>query len=170
MPTLQTFHGRIVDLRRHTNVHRYGHRPLGPTDRYELWIKSAQGAERKFTVNTRVMPARRGHEVSLIITAHKVPQILALANWTTIDGVNYARTEASPLVRGYDFLVLPAGFLAAAATWGGLGLTLLVPGALVYLLIAAIGRVLIRTRRARQVDRAIDAEAWRTRDPIGKLT
>ncbi len=83
---------------------------------------------------------------------------------------SYARTEASPLVRGYDFLVLPAGFLAAAATWGGLGLTLLVPGALVYLLIAAIGRVLIRTRRARQVDRAIDAEAWRTRDPIGKLT
>lgn len=91
MPTLQVVHGRIVDLRRYTNVHLYyGRRPFGPTDRYELWIKPHGGVERKFTVNTRTMPARRGHEVSLIVTAHKVPQVLGLANWTTIDGVNYA--------------------------------------------------------------------------------
>ncbi|MEF8726930.1 MAG: hypothetical protein V5B34_01720 [Accumulibacter sp.] len=40
------------------------------------------------------MPARRGHEVSLIVTGHRVPQVLVRANWTTIDGVNYARTDA----------------------------------------------------------------------------
>ena len=94
MTTLQAVHGRIVELRRHTNVHLYGRRPLGPTDRYELWIKLPDEGERKFTVNTRHMPARRGHEVSLIITRHKVPRVLALANWSTIDGVNYARTDA----------------------------------------------------------------------------
>ena len=59
MPSLQAIHGRVVDLRDHTNVHLYGRRPLGPTDRYELWIKPPDGAERKFTVNTRHMPARR---------------------------------------------------------------------------------------------------------------
>ena len=39
------------------------------------------------------MPARCGHEISLIVTTHKTPRLLALANWSTIDGVNYARTE-----------------------------------------------------------------------------
>ena len=97
MTSLQAVHGRIVDLRRHTNVHLYGRRPLGPTDRYELWIKPRDGVERKFTVNTRTVPARLGHDVSLIVTSHKVPQVLGLANWSTVDGVNYARTDAPGL-------------------------------------------------------------------------
>ena len=118
MPTLQTIHGRVVDLRRHTNVHLYRRRPLGPTDRYELWIKPSDGEERKFTVNTRTMPARRGHEVSLIVTTHKVPQVLGLANWSTIDGINYARTEAPSLIRTWDFLVLSCAFLAMAVRLG----------------------------------------------------
>ncbi len=169
MPTLQTFHGRIVDLRRHTNVHRYGYRPLGPTDRYELWIKSAQGAERKFTVNTRVMPARRGHEVSLIITAHPVPQVLGLANWSTIDGVNYARTEAPPLVRAWDFVVLSAAFLSMAIFYGDVGMVLFVPAAVACLLMVGGARAVARTRRIWQVDQAIDVEAWRRSQSARRL-
>lgn len=162
MPTLQVVHGRIVDLRRYTNVHLYyGRRPFGPTDRYELWIQRPDGVERKFTVNTRTMPARRGHEVSLIVTAHQVPQVQGLANWSTIDGVNYARTDAPPLVRAWDFVVLSATFLAAASIYGGIGMVLFVPAAVAYLLAAGLGRALVRTRRAAQVDRAIDAEARR---------
>ncbi|MBX3678944.1 MAG: hypothetical protein KF710_02075 [Rhodocyclaceae bacterium] len=134
MPTLQVVHGRIVDLRRYTNVHLYyGRRPFGPTDRYELWIKPHDGAERKFTINTRTMPARRGHEVSLIATAHPVPQVLGLANWTTIDGVNYARTDALPLLRVGDFVVLSAAFLATAILYGARGMVLFVPAAVAYL-------------------------------------
>lgn len=162
MPTLQVVHGRIVDLRRYTNVHLYyGRRPFGPTDRYELWIKPHDGAERKFTINTRTMPARRGHEVSLIATAHPVPQVLGLANWTTIDGVNYARTDALPLLRVGDFVVLSAAFLATAILYGASGMVLFVPAAVAYLLAAGLERALVRTRRAAQVDRAIDAEARR---------
>jgi hypothetical protein len=162
MPTLQTFHGRIVDLRRYTNVHLYiGRRPLGPTDRYELWIKLQGGVEHKFIVNTRTMPARRGHEVSLVVTAHKVPQVVGLANWSTIDGVNYARTDAPPLVRAWDFVVLPAAFLSMAIFYGDVGMVLFVPAAVAYLLAAGIGRAMARTWRAAQVDRAIDAEARR---------
>ena len=162
MSRLQCFHGRIVELRRHTNVHLYGRRPLGPTDRYELWIKPSDGVERKFTINTRTMPARCGHEVSLIVTLHKVPQVLAVANWSTIDGVNYARTDAPSLIRACDFVVLPCAFLGMAMHWRDIGMVLFVPAAVAYLLSVAIVRGVRRTRRAWSVDRAIDVEAWRT--------
>ena len=162
MPTLQTIRGRIVDLRRHTNVHLlYGHRPLGPSDRYEVWIKPHECKERKFTVNTRSMPARRGHDVSLIVTAHAVPRVLGLVNCSTIDGVNYARTDAPPLLRVWEFVTLPVTFLGAAILWGSIGMVLFVPTAVVYLLVAGIGRAILRGRLARQVDLVIDAEARR---------
>lgn len=162
MPTLQVVHGRIIDLRRYTNVHLYyGRRPFGPTDRYELWIQLHDGVERKVTINTRTMLARRGHEVSLIVTANKAPQVLGLANWSSIDSVNYARTDAPPLVRARDFVVLSTAFLAAAIIYGGIGMVLFVPAA-AYLLAAGLGWAFGRTRRAAQVDRAIDAEAQRT--------
>jgi hypothetical protein len=93
MPDLQTFHGHVVDLRRHVNVHWRHLHPIAPTDRYELWLRAPDGTEHTFTVHTREMPARRGHEVSLITTAHRRRRVLALANWTTIDGVNHARSE-----------------------------------------------------------------------------
>ena len=162
MTTLQAVHGRIVELRRHTNVHLYGRRPLGPTDRYELWIKPPEGAERKFTVSTRLMPARCGHEVSLIIAAHKVPRVLALANWSTIDGVNYARTDASSLIRAWDFIVLPCAFLTMGAEFGDIGMVAFVPAAVTYLVAMVAGRAAHRASLACRVDRAIDLEAWRT--------
>ena len=167
MTTLEAVHGRIVDLRCHTNVHRYGHRPLGPMDRYELWIKPPQGNERKLTVNTRTMPARCGHEVSLIVTTHKVPQVLGLVNWSTIDGVNYVRTDAPSLVRALDFLMLALAFLAMAVSWGDVGMVLFVPAAVAYLLAVGIVRAVARTRLAGQVDRAIDFfHRARNADPI----
>lgn len=166
MPTLQVVRGRIVDLRRYTNVHLYyGRRPFGPTDRYELWIQQPDGVECKFTVNTRTMPARRGHEVSLIATAHPAPQVLGLANWTAIDGINYVRTDALPLLRVGDFVVLSAAFLATAILYGANGMVLFVPAAVAYLLAAGLARALVRTRRAAQVDQAIGAEAQRMSRP-----
>lgn len=162
MARLQVIHGRLIDLRRYTNVHlTHGRRPLGPTERYELWIKPSEGAEQTFTVNTRNLPARCGHEISLIVTAQKVPQVLGLANWSILDGVNYARSEAPSLIRVWDFTLLAVAFLIMAAIWGDVGMVLFVPGALAYLLIASIGRSVARTRRAAQVDSAIDAEAYR---------
>lgn len=92
--------------------------PIAPTDRYELRLRAPDGTERKFTVNTCHMPARRGHEVSLIVTAHQVPKVLALANWSTIDGVNYARTDAPALIRTWDFSLLPSALLAMGVRFG----------------------------------------------------
>ena len=48
-----------------------------------------------------------------------------------------------------------------ATIWGDLGMVLFVPGAVAYGLIASAGRAVIRSRRGRQVDRGINAEAAR---------
>jgi hypothetical protein len=162
MPDLQTFHGHLVDVRRHVNVHWRHLHPIAPTDRYELWLRAPDGTERKFTVRTREMPARHGHQVSLITTAHRRPRVLALANWTTIDGVNYARSEPPGLVRVGDVLWLAAGFVGMTAWLGDAGMVLIVPVAAVALAVVSAVRWAARQRLAWRVDRAIDLEAWRT--------
>ena len=159
--TLQAVHGRIDELRGHTNVHSNRRCALGPTDRYELWIKPPDEPERKFTLDTRHIPARRGHEVSLITTGHNVPRVLALANWSIIDGVNYARTDAPSLIRALEFIVLPCAFLATGIEVGDIGMVAFVPAA-TYVAAMVAGRVAQRARLAWRVDRAIDLEAWRT--------
>ena len=108
------------------------------------------------------MPARRGHEVSLIIAAHKVPRVLALANWSTIDGVNYARTDAPSVIRAWDIVVLPCAFIAMTIRGGDIGMMLFVPVAAAYLVGVVAARTVLRAHLAWQVDRAIDVEAWRT--------
>jgi hypothetical protein len=162
MSYLQTFHGHLVDLRRHVNVHWRHLHPFAPTDRYELWLRAPNGAEHKFTIHTREMPARRGHEVSLITTTHCRPRVLALANWTTIDGVNYARSEPPSLVQGFDGVWLVAAFVGMTATFGDARAALLVSAAGMMLATVAAVRWVARQRLAAQVDRAIDLEARRT--------
>ncbi len=162
MSELPTFHGHIIELRRHVNVHWRHLHPIAPTDRWELWLCAPDGTERKFTVHTRDMPARRGHEVSLITTSHSRPRVLALANWTTIDGVNYARSEPPGLVRVGDVPWLAAGFIGMTAWLGDAGMALFVPAAAAVLAVVATVRWVVRQRLAWRVDRAIDLEAWRT--------
>jgi hypothetical protein len=162
MPELPTFRGHIVELRRHVNVHWRHLQPIAPTDRWELWLRAPDSTERKFTVQTRDMPARRGHEVSLITTTHIRPRVLALANWTTIDGVNYARSEPPGLVRVGDVPWLAAGFVGMTAWLGDAGMALFVPGAAVVLAAVVAVRRVAWQRLAWRVDRAIDVEAWRT--------
>ena len=108
------------------------------------------------------MPARRGHEVSLITTAHRRTRVLALANWTTIDGVNYARSEPPGLVRVGDVPWLAAGFVGMTAWLGDAGMVLFVPVAAVVLAGVAAVRWVVLQRLAWRVDREIDMEAWRT--------
>jgi len=57
--------------------------------------------------------------------------------------------------------MLPIVFLVMAVIWGDIGMVLFVPAEVAYLLMAGIGRGVARTRRARRVDQAIDAEARR---------
>lgn len=152
MPLLQATHGHIVDLRRHTNVHLYWRGRYGPAERYELWLRDPAGCEHQFTIHTRTMPARRGHEVTLLTDATAVRGIV---NWSTGISVNYLCVDPPPLLRLRDLWVQPA-LLIALVTWlGDIGLLILPPVALSYLLAAAMVRYVIRHWRAAVIRRAL---------------
>lgn len=162
MSALHAIQGRIVDARRYINLEVYWRRPPGPTERYELWVRQANGHERKFTINTRTMPARRDHDVSVIVkTSTNPPQVLGLFNASTLDAVNYMGTDAAPLLRVSDFLALPVAFVVTAVWWGDAGMVLFVPMALIYLLAASSRRAIKRTLWRARVERALADEAAR---------
>lgn len=162
MPALHAIRGRIVDLRRYINVHLYWRRPPGPTDRYELWLRHDDSTERKFTIHTRTMLARRGHRVSVIVKTETNPlQVLGLFNGETREAVNYMRSDPPSVLRVGDFIALALAFVTMAAKFGDVGVVLFVPGALTYLLVAAFGRAIGQALWAKQVDCAIAQEQAR---------
>jgi hypothetical protein len=159
MNPLQIHCGRIVELRRHTNTHLLRNQGSGPTDRYELWLKLPRGRERKFTIHTMTMPARSGHEVSLIEapaqSARRATQVLGLVNWTAQDAVNYLRSDPPGLLRGRDFVAALAAAILAAGASGEAGAALATP--VVWLLIAVVVRAGVRGSKAREIDDLIAA-------------
>ena len=160
MSDLQAIHGRIIELRRHVNVHLSHRWPFAPSERYELWIRLKDG-EHQFTLNTRTMPARRGHEVSLIVTGDEKPKVLGLVNVSAPCDVNYLRTDPPWLLNWRDALLVLALGVALMVLWGWPGAVLFVPAGIVYLIGAVILRLIVRLARAAQVDRAIEEETQR---------
>lgn len=152
MPVLHEMRGRVVDLRRHTNVHLYWRGRYGPAERYELWLRDSVGCEHQFTIHTRTLPARLGHEVTLLTDALAIRGIV---NWSTGMCVNYLRVDPPPLLRLRDLWVPPA-LLIALVTWlGDIGLLILPPVVLLYLLAAVMVRYVIRHRRAAVIQHAL---------------
>lgn len=165
MSSLQTIHGRIIELRRYINAHLQGRRSFVPSERYELWIRLKSGGERQFTINTRTMPARRGHEVILIVTGDETPQVLGLVNMAAPCDANYIRTDPPSLIRFRDAPAVLALIAALVAKWGEVGAVLCVPAGILYLVGAIIVRAIARSIRAAQVDRTIGQEAQRINRP-----
>lgn len=170
MPEHELIRGRIVDLRRHTNVHLYHRRPPGPSDRYELWLRDDTGQEVQFTIHTRTMPARRGHEVTMIESVGGgPPTVVALINWTTLEAVNYAEIDPPSLLRGWDLSVLVLLCIGAIWRFGNAAPGVAVAAGGVWLLIAGAVRAMWRSVRARQVDVTITRVArvaLRTDSPL----
>lgn len=162
MPAVRAIRGRVVDLQRHINAEVYWRRPPGPTERYELWIRQENRHERKFTINTRTMLARAGHAASVIVkTSRKPPQVLGLFNASTMDAVNYVRTDPPALLHVWEFIALAVAFVLMAAWLGDAGMVLFVPLAMAYLLVASVSRAIHQARWARRVDRALADEVAR---------
>jgi hypothetical protein len=152
MPHVQVTHGHIVDLRRHTNVHLYWRGRYGPAERYELWLRDPAGCEHQFTIHTRTLPARRGHEVTLLADALAVR---AIVNWSTGMSVNYLRVDPPPLLRLRDLWVPPALLITLMSWLGDVGLLILPAGTLSYLLAAVMARYVVRHRRAAVIQCAL---------------
>ncbi|RJF99436.1 hypothetical protein [Noviherbaspirillum saxi] len=152
MSHLQATHGHIVDLRRHTNVHLYWRGRYGPAERYELWLHDPAGREHQFTIHTRTLPARRGHEITMLTDALAVRGIV---NWSTGISVNYLGVDPPPLLRLRDLWVPPALLIALASWLGDVGLLILPPAVLSYLLMAVMIRYVTRHLRAAVIQRAL---------------
>ena len=160
MPKHELTRGCIVDLRRHTNVHLYHRRPPGPSDRYELWLRDDTGQEVQFTIHTRTMLARRGHEVTVIESGGSgPPTVVALINWTTLEAANYVEIDPPPLLRGWDLGVLVLLCIGAIWWFGNAAPGVAVAAGGAWLLIASAARAVWRSVRARQVDGTITGVA-----------
>src|SRR5512143_2728615 len=109
MHGLNTVSGRIVEIRRYVI-------PLGlyaqdtRRERWELWIKTAIGAEEKVVVTGRSMHARRGHR---IVVAMEAGEPVGMVNLTARTRMNFARSDPPPLYRPLD-IVVPVGLMFAS--------------------------------------------------------
>lgn len=160
MPKHELTRGRVVDLRRYTNVHLYHRRPPGPSDRYELWLRDDTGQEVQFTIHTRTMPARRGHEVTVIeAVGGGPPTVVALINWTTLEAVNYAEIDPPRLLRGWDLGAFVLLCIGPIWWFGNAAPGVAVAAGAVWLSVATAARAVWRSVRARQVDDAITTVA-----------
>jgi len=108
------------------------------------------------TDRSRSMPARRGHEVCVLLLGELV---VGLVNLSTGRRVNFVRADPPLLLRRCDVLaavgILVAGAILAAS-WDVRSLLLTVPFGLLYVPCKAFGRLLWRTQQNRQVDRGLD--------------
>lgn len=174
MLNLLTIRGRITDLRRFTNANRHRH-PFAPAERYELWLRKFDGIECKLTIQTKTMPARSGHGISVIVAGDEerdedddpsLSPVVGVFNRETGAAANYLRTETPPFLRGVDFAVVAAGFAALVWGLGAEGMLLFAAAAPVYLFACAFRRSIRLALDARQVDLTIAME--RVRAGIGR--
>ncbi|HTT12283.1 MAG TPA: hypothetical protein VMG60_15460 [Burkholderiaceae bacterium] len=133
--------GSVIETNRYINV------PLRMWERYparerrEVWLREANGHESKWVIHTRVLPARRGHRVVLLI---RKEWVVGLHNNSTGEGVNYVRVDPPFLLRGVDLLVIAATAILLPWYLGAAGFVLLVPAGAGYLMAAIVVRVLHR--------------------------
>jgi hypothetical protein len=144
--------GVLLETQRFINVPmRFGERYLA-RERRELWVRERDGRERKWVIHTRVLPARRGHRIVLLVRGDWV---VGLFNASTGVTVNYPRADPPFLLRGCDLLVVLAAALILPGALGAAGLALLLPAAVLYLVVAACGRFVWRWPLGRRVDEAL---------------
>ena len=149
--------GQLAEVQRFINVPMRWCEQYPARERRELWVTTGQGEEFKLVAQTRVMPARRGHQVVGVLLDG---QLVGLRNLTTGERVNFVRSEPPLLWRRCDGVAIALLVAADAVAWGA-GWP--AAGAVVALAALLYGPALIGTRwhrrwsLARLVDGAIDS-------------
>jgi hypothetical protein len=160
-PLMRPFHyvaGELIEVQRYINVPMRWCEQYPARERRELWVNrsDAHRGEIKLVVHSRAMPARRGHQVCVLLRGGTV---VGLVNLTTRRTVNFVRADPPLLVRRCDglaaFLLLGAGAMLSLAGESP-ALWLLLPLALLYPPVRALGRLLSRVWMRRRVDRGLD--------------
>jgi hypothetical protein len=152
MKSLTVVSGTIVETQRFINV------PLRVWERYlarerrEVWLREADGQECKWIIHTRVLPARRGHRVVLLLRGDWV---VGLFNASTGADVNYPCADPPFLLCGVDLLAVLALSIGPPAWLRDAGFALLPPAIALYFIFAVCARTLSRWRLRRQVDKTL---------------
>ena len=148
-----TYTGTVIEVQRYINKPMRWHERLVCHERRELWVSNGSGDQRKWVIQSKLMPARRDHQVTLLLIG---PWVIGLFNATAHTSANSVREDPPFLLRGVDALVALALIATGCVLLGWLGLILALPGALAYLVGAAIFRAVHRWRMARVVDEALN--------------
>jgi hypothetical protein len=148
-----TYTGTVIEVQRYINKPMRWHERPVCNERRELWVSNGTGDQRKWVIHSKLMPARRDHQVTLLLVG---PWVIGLFNATAHTSVNYVREDPQFLLRGMDALVVLALMAAACALLGWLGLILVLPCSSAYLVGVAMFRAVHRWRMARVVDEALN--------------
>lgn len=153
MARLTTIAGTIIETQRYINVPmRFGERYLA-RERREVWLRGPDGQESKWVIHTRMLPARRGHRVVLVV---RKSWVVGLVNVSTGAGVNYPRIDPPFLLRGFDLLAIGGLAIALPICAGAAGFVFLLPVGVVYVTITVCMRLVWRWWLRRQVDKALE--------------
>lgn len=145
---ITTFTATVTKVHRFINTaSRTWERPVCP-ERRELWLGTGDD-EYKFTIHTKLMPARKTHCVTLVLGGSRV---LGLYNATTGTNANYVREDPPYLTRDLDIvavlLLMLSGLIGSAL--GYVDGWLAVASMPTYL-VAAIACRFVRRRRLRKI-------------------
>ena len=121
----------------------------------ELWVRPSDGAERRFTFTNTDLPARKGHQVTLLLDGTGRP--LALVNFSTQQYINLVARRQFDLFGAAEAFAF-AALLIGAGLSGVVGLVALATSTAVY---SAV-KWAIREDRYRRAWESVQAVIHRT--------
>lgn len=148
--------GQLAEVQRFINVPMRWCEQYPARERRELWVTTTDGQDIKLIVHSRLMPARRGHQVIGLLLGE---QLVGLYNATTGKQVNYIRSDPPLLWRRCDaaaIALLSVISITALVMSAWAPLLVGVPLVLLYAPLVLTARLLRRCRTRGQVDRAIE--------------
>ena len=148
--------GQLAEVQRFINVPMRWCEQYPARERRELWVTTTDGQDIKLIVHSRLMPARRGHQVIGLLLGE---QLVGIYNATTGKQVNYIRSDPPLLWRRCDaaaIALLSAFSMTALATSAEATLLVGVAPALLYAPLVMTLRLLWRCRTRGRVDRAME--------------
>ena len=148
--------GQLIELQRYINVPMRWCEQYPARERRELWLSTANGHDIKLVVNSREMPARRGHQVTALLLGER---LVGLYNASTGKQVNFVRADPPLLWRRCDGAAVAALSVASIAAFAFSAWPALLLGLPIALLCAPLmvaARFAQRCRTRAQIDRAMD--------------
>jgi hypothetical protein len=162
---ISTFSGEVVDTDHLEEVSGLTVSGSGSTwtdVHREIWVRPANGVERRFTFTNATVPARKGHRVTLLVHGGRP---LALINFSAEQYINLVSPRQFELFGAAEAFAF-AGLLVAAGLAGAYAVVALAVVAPAY----GLFKWVARQDRYRELSASVDAEIHRAlaHPPVGQ--